>query len=255
MGLRNIFRGARALGDTSALNTPASAAGRAGRRALGRGVSRPMVGMDVGNILFWAASLDWIRVAVRRAAAKDVWIVNQMKYSKGYNQGFVDPEQVAKGLTTTGYKFWERGIQTAFRNLAAGDRRTFYGRGSNVRSGLYSGGRFIADMKAITNGSLGARMVRRTAGRSASRFFWGTISNPQYNYMEKIAEECVKEIRYNIRQVPLWDTGALTMATQWGNSLQEAKNKSRQAARLRIGRSPTGPFTESITNRIERAIN
>jgi hypothetical protein len=163
-----------------------------------------------------------------------VWVVNVMRYAYGYENGFTT---VASGgrIGPPGYGFFQRGLERGLK----GSWQPYKGGISFNRSGLYVGGRFAADVRAIAKGKIAQRAVRRYSGRQFTRLFWGTMANKDANPMDSLAESCVREIRKNIRGVPLFDTGALTMATQWGTSKSDAVNKSREKAEYRLSTFPS----------------
>lgn len=228
MGLQNVFKTARLWGDASSVSRGFAPVGkRAGVRVLGRASGGAMAGQGVANLFIFAYFMDFLRDAVKQANARDVYIVNAMRYSKGYDTGFIT---IAAGrrLPPPGYRFFQDGIEEAVSGQ--GRRRASLQKGGLNRSGLYIGGRFTADIRAIMGGSLLARLSRRSAGRASTAFFWGTLRDPTRNPLEGIAKNAVRAIRRNIRKHNLRDTYAMGMATQWDTTLNDALQKSRSEA-------------------------
>jgi hypothetical protein len=182
----------------------------------------------------WGAFLGFLNNAVKLAASKDIYIANAMSYAYGYEQGFTT---IASGrrLPPPGYGFWEKGLQEAISN----SWQPYKGGFAFSRSGLYIGGRFVADIRAVAKGSLVSRGARRAAGRETSRLFWGTLGRPDLNPNEVIAQRAVAAIRRNIRGALLVDTGALAMATQFAGDRHDALMLSRRAGMEKLLSKPS----------------
>jgi hypothetical protein len=228
MGLTRVFRSARGLGDLSSLEG-GRAMQRLGTRAVGRAASRPARGLEVHNLFMWGAFLGWVNNQIKLSRSRDVFIVNAMRYAWGYEYGFTT---IAKGrrMPPPGYGFFRKGMEDSLKTAW----QPYKGGITMSRSGLYIGGRFAADVRAVAKGRMLQRSATRLAGRETTRLVWGTLANPKANPMESIAKRAVANIRRNIRSASLVDTAALAMATQYGSSREEAFRKSRAAAKYRL---------------------
>lgn len=231
-GIKGAFQTARFLGDTSSLSKGYdSVAARVGRRVGGRGLGKMSAGMTIANLFIWAEFLQFMRQAIEGMNAKPVYVVTMMRYAWGYNKGFKTIPTSPKRPGPPGFGFWDKGVEAAVRGDESSSSGGRAGSGVGInRSGIYQGGRYMADIRSVYKGDVAGRFARRTAGAETSRFFWGTLANPDRNVMEVFAKRAVKNIRRNIRDIGLVDTGALAMSVQWGNSIEEAREKSRNAA-------------------------
>jgi hypothetical protein len=232
-GLGGVFRTARVLGDISSLENN-DLGYRAASRGVGKLTAMPMRGMSIHGLFMWAAFLGFLNNAVKLAASKDIYIANAMRYAYGYEQGFTT---IASGrrLPPPGYGFWEAGLKESITN----SWQPYKGGFTFSRSGLYIGGRFAADIRAIYKGSLLSRSANRIAGRETTRLFWGTLGRPDLNPNEVIAKRAIAAIRRNIRGALLIDTTALAMATQYAGNKHDAMMLSRRAGMEKLLSKPS----------------
>lgn len=245
-GIGKIFQSARFLGDTSSLTGggTAGALARIQNRAVGRGTSKLMQ-MNVFGLIMWAEFFGFLNTAVQAAAAKDVWVGTFTPYAAGYEFGFRNP--VGKRRRRP---YFFQAVEQAAMEAKFGRSRS--GRGASLsvsRSGVYVGGRFFADIRAVARGSVVQRGARRVAGREISRFFWGTLKNPNRNVNHAIANRIITLSRRAARSDNLVDTGALVMSIQQADSLSGLRAKSILNAIQRSGQSGT-----KFTGRTRRAL-
>lgn len=263
MALQQIFQAGRTLGDSLSVmrsaerNTLNYVESRSRRRIIGSATGKAMVSMNVAGLMMWGQFLAFLRENIEQAMAEDVWLGTIVSYAAGYELGFTDP---SGGRHRRQYFF--SGIRRAQRNnyripkseaggaVAAATEAELEaaemagGRGGSgsetvklSRSGLYLGGRFAADIRSIFHGRVTARVARRFAGQEASRFFWGTLSNPEKNVLMVFAVSAKREIRRNIKAQGLVDTGALLNSIAIGKSEREMKKNSFWAVAETLGRS------------------
>lgn len=240
MSVNRIFRIARLLGDQSSLSGSgdvfswANVKGRAGRRVGGRALSR-MFTLNVWGLVLWGEFLNEFRNQIHLYNAREVWLGTVISYAAGYEYGF----RVTSGERRRRPYFW-RGVIDATVARQLGSRMNFTPL-SLSRSGLYSGGRFLADARAIRKGlgGIGMRGVRRSTGAQASRLFWGTLRNPQFNVLHAIAEDARFRIIKNIEAQGLVESGALKASIAIGSTFAEmAQNSQRQVLKAFKGRVP-----------------
>ncbi len=238
--LNRMFKAARLLGDQSSLTGSgdvfswASIKGRAGRRVGGRALSR-MFTLNVWGLVLWGEFLNEFRNQVQLYNAREVWLGTIISYARGYEYGFTDES----GQRRRRPYFWN-GVIDATIARQLGSKINFTPL-SVSRSGLYSGGRFVADARAIKKGlgGIGMRGIRRSSGAQASRLFWGTLRNPQFNVLHAIAEDARRRIMRNIEAQGLVDTGALKFSIAIGSTFAEmANNSQKQVLKAFGGRIP-----------------
>jgi hypothetical protein len=104
------------------------------------------------------------------------------------------------------------------------------------RSGLYEGNRYVGDIKAFAKGDILGRGARRMAGRASASFFWGTLMRPGNNPVHAFMEMVRMQVRRNIKEMALIDTGVLRESFMLGDTLEEALENSRKAIIDRLGK-------------------
>lgn len=229
MGLPYIFRTARLLGDKSSLQRGFHDVPRRARmRVVGRAAGKFQAGMSVHNLIIYASFIRWMRESIENAYKKPVYVVNAMRYAPLYESGFPPGYQTTRMRGPPGYRFWASGLEETLNPM--NDPSAQIPKLKLNRAGLYIGGRFAADIKAIYRGRITDRLARRASGREVTKFFWGTLRNPTRNVVEVIAKRFVANVRRNIRGFDLVDTLAMTMAVQMGDSIEDALAKSRSKA-------------------------
>lgn len=228
-GVSRIFGIARTLGDTSSLMS-GSVGGRVERRVVGRGVSK-IFQMNVFGLIMWAEFFAFLNGAIQVAAAKDVWVGTVVPYAAGYEFGFANPV----GRRTRRPYFFDAVAQMQ-QEFRFGGSRGGAGLLSVSRSGVYSQGRFLADIRSVARGRVVARGIRRVAGREASKLFWGSLRNPQRNILHAQANRIITLARRNVRGQELIDTRALLMSIQQGDSFTQMRTRSLTEAIARGGR-------------------
>lgn len=237
---------ARALGDTSSI-TSSSVTERVRHRIMGKIAGRSMMGLGVFGLVAYAEFLQWLTNAVRRAAAKEMYLGTVITYASLYEFGLFgnvqskefpadkEPGRRVTGGSTRGYRhapFFEPGVRQAIAKRSKGSSPISVPKGG--RSGLYEGGKFVADLRSIVRGDITQRFARRAAGASSSRFFWGALANPDHNILEALAKQAKTEVRRKIKEQDLIDTRALLDSIQYGESIEEMKSLSRRRATMRL---------------------
>lgn len=224
-GLSRIFQTARLFGDASSLRGGARATGRrVGRRAAGRFLGKSLFGMNIFGLIMWAEFFTWLRNAVELAAGKDFWVGTVLAYAPGYEFGFTNPVGQRRHRP---FFFDARDRVLTERTFGSRLRAQPI---SGSRSGIYAGGRFLADIRSVANGRIVARAGRRAAGAAASRFFWGTLAHPDRNIFELMARRTQMLARENIQAQGLIDSGALWESIQTGPTFDAMAAASEDAA-------------------------
>lgn len=245
--LRNIFTFARFLGDASALEGGLSKAawlsrmrqvgGRAQRRIEGKALSK-IFRVNVWGLILWGEFFNWIRNQIMLLNARDAWVGTALIYAGVYE-------------FKEGRPFLMPAVRQATTERTYGSRINITPLGFS-RSGVYSGGRFLADIKAVRRmsaSSIGMRAVRRSTGAQASRLFWGALRNPRFNVMMALAIRTQELAKINVKKQGLVRSRALLNSIEVGNTKQEVIQKSRKAAvqaLLRSGQKVTAKRRKQI---------
>lgn len=242
-GLSSIRRVAQVMGDTSSLQGGGGGlAGRAGRRMFGAQLGGFQGGLSVFGLIMYAEFLVYLKNLIDDKASKDVYLASTATYAAAWELGHYN-----EFLASIGGNPWVSPKPYFFRaplevqNPSSAFTAFEMPRIPKAsRSGLYEGQRYVGDIRAFASGDIIGRGARRAAGRASASFFWGTLMKPGNNPVWHFMLMVQKQVRRNIREVGLVDTGALKESFQLGLSLEEALAKSRTAMLERldkVGRS------------------
>lgn len=231
-GLSNIYRTGRYLGDISSLAGPDGGVdaftSRVGVRVGGKGVGRFQGGLSVFGLIMWAEFLSFLRTEIEKDAAKPYWVGSFAQYAAAIENGFTS--SFGGGTQVPPRPF----IAPAVRMAAAahqGQSVSLMGHsGSGLRSGLYEGGKYVSSIKAFARGDIVGRVARVGAGRESSKFFWGTLRDPEKN----IIEGYMKTVQKFAKKIVPVDKGVLRASIQVGGSEAELKANSVKSGLNRI---------------------
>lgn len=221
----NVFTVGRALGDTSSATRGVSGVrARIRRRAFGRVFQRGLARMGIFGLIAWAEFLDFIRDAIRSQRNEPVWIASGLPYAQYIEKGFTAPN----GRHIPGKHVFKKAARRAENDLGRFNPKALPV--SGVRSGVYAGGRYLADVRSVAKGTVGRRLARRGAGASVTRFFFGTLGSDA-NPSEQVAVEIAKRVREEIRRQGIKDTGAYLNSIAIGETKAEAREESLKKAK------------------------
>ena len=230
--LSNIYRAGRYLGDASSLLGPDGGIGpfgtRIGRRVGGKGVGRFQGSLSVFGLIMWAEFLSFLRHEIEKDAARPYWVGSFATYAAAIEKGFTSS---LTGTQVPAQPYFDPAVRMTTAGHQGGGLPSLAGRhGSGVRSGLYEGGKYVSSIKAFARGDIVGRVARVGAGQQASKFFWGTLRDPERNIIEGFMLDIKRQAK---RLVPV-DKGVLRASIQTGATEAELKLNSVKAGLTRI---------------------
>lgn len=244
-GVSRLFSLARQLGDASSLvggqgvdtwgKRVANVKARGGRRIGGRALAGTFR-MNIWGLILWGEFLNEFRNQIQLYNAREVWLGSALVYAGLYELGFQRPSGGHRRR-----EWFFPAVQQALLERKFGSGFDL-GISGFSRSGLYESGRFVADLRAIKGGipTLGARAIRRSTGKQASRLFWGTLRNPKFNVLHAIAMRAQVLAQQNLESQGLVASGMLKASVALGNTFDEMVDNSRQGVLKAAGGSVPG---------------
>jgi hypothetical protein len=175
----------------------------------------------------WAEFLNFLRHEIEKDAAKAYWVGSFAQYAAAIEKGFTSS---LTGTAVPPQPYIGPAIRMAQAQHQGGGPNIFTSHGTGVRAGLYEGGKFVSTIKAFYRGDVVGRVARVGAGREASKFFWGTLRDPEKNIVEGFMND-VK--RFAKKVVPV-DKGVLKASIQTGATEYDLKRRSVQAGLNRV---------------------
>lgn len=228
-GIGTIYRIGRGLGDTSSLfGGGASISARGSRRIMGKTVGRFQGGLNVFGLIMWAEFLSFLRHEIEMDAAKPFWVGSFAQYAAAIENGF--NSSLGGGRFVPGRPYFAPAIKMAQAGAEGAPLSLTGSGGSGARSGLYEGGKYVSSIKAFARGDVAGRYARIGAGRESSKFFWGTLRDPERN----VVEGFVEQIRRHAKKLVPVDKGVLRASIQVGATEADLKKNSVKSGLNRI---------------------
>lgn len=232
MGLSNIYRVGRYMGDASSLFRSEGGidpfATRIGHRVGGKGVGRFQGGLSIFGLIMWAEFLNFLRHEVEKDTAKPYWVGTFATYAAAIENGFTSNLHGARAVAAQPYLM--PAVKMVSAQYGGGGPSLLSAHGTGLRSGLYEGGKFISTIQGFARGDVVGRVARVSAGRESSKFFWGTLRDPERNIVEGFMESIKAQAK---KLVPV-DTGTLRASIQTGATEEELRYNSVKAGLNRI---------------------
>jgi hypothetical protein len=211
-GISGIRKVAKLMGDTSSLkgggdaSVPSQLLGRGARRGFGSQIGPLQGGLSIWGLVMYAEFLTFLKRLMDKKAEHEVYLASAATYAAA----------------------WEFGHRNAFleaigANPWVSPRPYFFRAPLEVQ-------------KAFAKGDILGRGARRMAGRASASFFWGTLMRPGNNPVHAFMEMVRMQVRRNIKEMALIDTGVLRESFMLGDTLEEALENSRKAIIDRLGK-------------------
>jgi hypothetical protein len=238
MGIPEITRYGRFLGDWSALNNPAMVpqrflfnrpVGHAGGRIVG-GAKKYF---GVIGLIAVAEFFSALQTRMRYVASTDIYLGSMANYAEWVDRGWTHP---SSGTQVEPWPFFTAAVkEVQAEDLGAGGftlnpfSRTMKAttNQTTIRTGVYEGQKFLGDLgqfaKDASLGGLGGRFLRREAGKQVSGFLFNSLrakQNPTVVLAERIL---TKADRFLIGKQ---DTGILKASLAYGETMKDFEDRS-----------------------------
>jgi hypothetical protein len=194
---------------------------------MGKGVGRFQGRLNIFGLIMWAEFLSFLRHEIEADAAKPYWLGSFAQYAAPIENGF---RSSLTGVYVPPQPYIGPAIKMAQAQHQGGGISLMGRSGTGARAGLYEGGKYMSSIKAFARGDIAGRVARVGAGRESSKFFWGTLSDPQRNIVEGIMNDAK---RFAKKLVPV-DTGVLRASIQTGATEADLRMRSITAGLNRV---------------------